>query len=63
MISRKVSWTAILPASLLVAGNLLGIGILALPIKVGLSGYGPSMVDISVICIIMLISDFIIAAR
>ncbi|MCK4607914.1 MAG: tryptophan/tyrosine permease, partial [Gammaproteobacteria bacterium] len=49
--------------SLLVAGNLLGIGILALPIKVGLSGYGPSMVDISVICIIMLISAFIIAAR
>lgn len=59
----KIPWSAILPAALLVAGNLLGVGILALPIKVGLSGFVPAVLDILVICVIMLISAFIIAAR
>lgn len=50
-------------ASLLVAGNLLGVGILALPIKIGVSGFIPSLFDIIVIASLMLISAFVIAYR
>ncbi len=60
---EKISWFSILSASFLIAGNLLGVGILALPIKAGLSGFLPSVLDILVICTVMLISAFIIVAR
>lgn len=61
--TEKVSWPTILSASFLVAGNLLGVGILALPIKVGLSGFLPSIFDILLICLVMLFSAFIIVMR
>lgn len=60
---EKISWRQILPAALLVAGNLLGVGILALPIKVGISGFLPSLIDILIICSLMVISAFVIASR
>ncbi len=47
----------------LVAGNLLGVGVLALPIKIGLSGFIPSIVVILLIWLIMLLGGFIIADR
>ena len=61
--SQRVSWSVIITTSLLVAGNLLGIGVLALPITVGLSGFEIGVVEIVVISAIMIISAFIIASR
>ena len=61
--ATTISWKTILPASLLVAGNLLGVGILAMPIKIGLSGYAPALVDIILISAIMLLSAIVIAYR
>lgn len=60
---QRVSWSVIITASLLVAGNLLGVGVLALPIKVGLSGFTVGVIEILIICFIMVISAFVIAAR
>lgn len=59
----KSSLFQLLPSSFLVAGNVLGVGLLALPIKLGLSGYLPSVLDIIVICIAMVISALVIAER
>jgi len=60
---QRVPFRTIFLSSLLVAGNLIGLGILALPIKMGLSGFLPSLFDILLICTIMLISAFVIAIR
>ena len=61
--NKKIPWSVMFPASLLVAGNLLGVGVLALPVKVGLSGYIPGVIEIIVIASLMLISAYVIAAR
>ncbi|MCK4870626.1 MAG: tryptophan/tyrosine permease [Gammaproteobacteria bacterium] len=61
--AKKIPWKNILPPSFLVAGNVLGVGILALPIKLGVSGFAPSILDLVVICLLMLISAFVIAER
>ena len=61
--AATISWKAIVPASLLIAGNLLGVGILAMPIKIGLSGFVPALVDIILISAIMLLSAIVIAYR
>ena len=60
---NKSPFLKLLPASFLVAGNVLGVGLLALPIKLGLSGYFPSVIDIFVICVAMVISALVIAER
>jgi len=53
----------IIPPAFLVAGNVLGIGLLALPVKLGISGYLPSVVDIIVISLAMVVSALVIAER
>jgi len=60
---QSIPLRTIFLSSLLVAGNLIWLWILALPIKVGLSGSLPAVVDIVLICIVMLISAFVIAVR
>ncbi len=49
--------------SLLITGNVLGVGVLALPIKTGLSGYGPTMLSIIGIWALMCFTALIIAKR
>lgn len=50
-------------SSLLVLGNVLGVGVLALPITAGLGGYFPALIGITSISIIMLISAWLITYR
>ena len=49
--------------SLLVTGNVLGVGVLALPIKAGLGGFWPAVVGILIVWTMMLISGIVIASR
>lgn len=53
----------IISVSFLVLGNCLGVGVLALPIKSGLSGFFPALIGIIVIWSIMLISAWVIAYK
>ena len=50
-----------LTVALLVTGSLIGAGILALPIKTGLSGFIPSLVGMFVICAAMFFTSTILA--
>jgi tyrosine-specific transport protein len=61
--SQKIRWQLLLSAAFLVAGNVLGVGLLALPIKVGISGFFPSLLDILVISAAMVVSAFVIVMR
>lgn len=61
-ISKEIALTKILPAAFLVANNVLGVGLLAMPIKLGLSGYLPSVIDILVVCAAMVVSALVIAS-
>ena len=56
-------WKKIIPPAFLVAGNVLGVGLLALPIKLGISGCLPSVLDIIIICLVMVISALVIAEK
>jgi len=58
-----ISLKSIIAASLLIAGNVLGVGVLALPIKSGLAGFFPALVSILLIWFLMLISSFVILNR
>ncbi len=49
--------------SFLVTGNVLGVGILALPIKTGLSGFWPTMLGVVAIWLLMTFTALIIAKR
>lgn len=48
---------------LLITGNVLGVGVLALPIKAGLGGFFPALAGIILIWAIMLVSALVIAKR
>jgi tyrosine-specific transport protein len=48
-------------ASLLLAGNMTGAGILALPINAGLSGFFPTLATLCATCILMTTTAWIIA--
>ncbi len=61
--TKTLNMRTLLPVSFLVAGNLMGIGVLAMPIKVGLSGFIPALIDILVVSMVMLFSAFVIAGR
>jgi tyrosine-specific transport protein len=61
--SPHISFRKLLSPSFIVAGNVLGVGLLALPIKLGLSGYLPSLLDIIIICAAMIISALVISER
>ncbi len=50
-------------ASFLVLGNVLGVGVLALPVKTGLSGFVPALCGILLVWTMMLVSAWIIAYR
>ena len=50
-------------SSLLVLGNVLGVGVLALPISAGLGGFFPALLGIIFIWLIMLFSAWLIAYR
>ena len=52
-----------LSASFLVLGNVLGVGVLALPIRAGLAGFVPAMCGIVSIWFVMLVSAWVIADR
>ena len=54
---------SLLGCMLLVTGNVLGVGVLALPIKAGLGGFFPALAGIILIWAIMLVSAFVIAKR
>jgi len=53
----------IITTSFLVMGNVLGVGVLALPIKCGLSGFAPALTAIVVIWAVMLLSAWVIAYK
>ena len=53
----------VISVSFLLLGNCLGIGVLALPSKSGLSGFIPAMVGILFVWIMMLISAFVIGYK
>ena len=50
-------------SSLLVLGNVLGVGVLALPIASGLGGFVPAVIGIFVVWLIMLFSAWLIVYR
>ena len=60
---NRLGLTKIIPPSFIVAGNVLGVGLLALPIKLGVSGCLPSVLDILIICAAMVVSALVIAER
>jgi len=60
--TQSLSYKKILPSAFLIAGNVLGIGLLALPIKLGMSGYLPSVIDILIVSAAMVVSALVIAA-
>ena len=53
----------VITTSFLVMGNVLGVGVLALPIKCGLCGFVPALVSIVVVWAVMLISAWVIAYK
>jgi tyrosine-specific transport protein len=59
----KISFLTIFTSSLLVLGNVLGVGVLALPITAGLGGFIPSLIGIVVIWCVMLLSAWLITYR
>ena len=50
-------------ASFLVLGNVLGVGVLAMPVRAGLAGFVPAMCGIVAIWFVMLVSAWVIAYR
>lgn len=59
--NRTTGWGAMLGVSCLIAGNLLGAGILGLPINTGLSGVLPSFLGMVVFCLAMYFSAVVLA--
>ena len=53
----------VITTSFLVMGNVLGVGVLALPIKCGLSGFVPALIAIVLVWAVMLISAWVIAYK
>lgn len=60
---KKIGFGLILSMSFVVTGNMLGAGILALPIKTGLSGLWPSIFGIILMWICMLSTACILAGQ
>jgi len=58
---QKNSILLTLTVATLITGSLIGAGILALPIKTGLSGFIPSLVGMAVICAVMFFTANILA--
>jgi len=50
-------------ASSLVAGNVLGVGVLALPIKSGIAGFFPALLSTVFVWLLMLVSAFVIVEK
>ena len=44
MNKRKMSWQIVLTTACMITGNLIGAGILGLPINTGLAGFIPSLI-------------------
>lgn len=59
--SERKKKISVLDASLLLTGNMIGAGILALPIKAGLAGVAPNLMAISVVWVFMTLTAWIIA--
>jgi tyrosine-specific transport protein len=53
----------LISVAFLVLGNCLGVGVLALPIKSGLTGFFPALVGILFIWLMMLLSAFVIGYK
>lgn len=60
---KSSSKVPFIPMTLLITGNVLGVGILALPIKMGLSGFLPTIAAIIIIWGMMCYTSLIIAKR
>ncbi|HBM15742.1 MAG TPA: hypothetical protein DD381_05275 [Lentisphaeria bacterium] len=60
---NQVKTSAIVASSFLVLGNVLGVGVLALPIASGLGGFIPAILGIFAIWLVMLFSAWLIAYR
>ena len=61
--AEKISFFTIFLSSLLVLGNVLGVGVLALPITAGLGGFIPALIGIVLLWLVMLLTAFIITYR
>jgi tyrosine-specific transport protein len=59
--NKKNSLFLTLTVSTLITGSLIGAGILALPIKTGLSGFFPSIAGMVIVCFAMLFTALILA--
>lgn len=53
----------IITTSFLIMGNVLGVGVLALPIKCGLGGFFPALISIVLVWAVMLVSAWVIAYK
>lgn len=60
---KRASSFQIFTVALLIAGNAVGAGILALPVKTGLSGILPSVVSMIIMWALMLLTGMLIANR
>ncbi len=60
---QKHTLFGLMSMAFLVTGNVLGVGVLALPIKAGVSGFIPGLIGIVGIWFVMLTSAFVIASR
>lgn len=61
--NSEVKNGAIFTSSLLVLGNVLGVGVLALPITAGLGGFIPAVIGTIVIWLFMLFAAWLIASK
>lgn len=59
----EIKGGAIFTSSLLVLGNVLGVGVLALPITAGLGGFIPAVIGTIVIWLFMLFAAWLIASK
>ncbi|MBM3244606.1 MAG: hypothetical protein FJZ15_02285 [Candidatus Omnitrophica bacterium] len=57
----KIAFASLISVSLLVVGNLIGAGILALPVNTGLAGFMPSLINMFVFGAAMFYSAVVLA--
>jgi len=57
----KIAFASLISVSLLVVGNLIGAGILALPVNTGLAGFVPSLINMMVFGAAMFYSAIVLA--
>ena len=61
--NKKLSCFAVLAVAFLITGNLIGAGILGLPVQAGLDGFIPTMVGMVIICTAMYFTAVVLGAE